>query len=75
MEHRVSTESSVPVENTKLALAGGWLFIPYKFVPARGRGNAAPFDSERAAAQRHSLAHALAPIDRHHEAFQPSPYH
>ena len=37
MEHRILPESS--------ALAGGWLFIPYKFLPARGRVNAAPFDS------------------------------
>jgi hypothetical protein len=32
------------VENTRLALAGGCFFIPYKFV-RQGRANAALFDS------------------------------
>ena len=45
MEHRIVPEYSCMMENTKVSLAGGCFFIPYKFVPARGRGNAAPFDS------------------------------
>jgi hypothetical protein len=43
-EHRSLPVSQIPAENTNLRLSG-LLFITNKFVPARGRGNAAPLDS------------------------------
>jgi hypothetical protein len=43
VKHRVLTESSVPVENTKLALAGA-AFHSEQILYRRGRANAALFD-------------------------------
>jgi hypothetical protein len=59
MEHRIIPESSVPVENTKLALAGAAFLFRTNLYRQGAAENAAPFDS---GTSRRGIRTAIGPL-------------